>query len=98
MPETKNIVFNHKEVAEALVRKADIHEGLWGLYVEFGIAAANVGSSPEEGLNPAAIVPILKLGIQKFEKPNNLTVDASEVNPKGKPKIKPKKKKKPKKD
>ena len=93
MPETKNIVFSHKEVAEALVGKADIHEGLWGLYVEFGIAGANVGSSPEGDIQPAAIVPILKLGIQRFKKPSNLTVDASEVNPKDKPKKMKKQKK-----
>ena len=99
MPETKNIVFTYKEVAEALVRKADIHEGLWGLYMEFGIGGANIGSSPEGDLQPAAIVAISKLGIQRFEKPNNLTVDASEVNPEIiTKKITPKKKKKQKKD
>lgn len=89
MPEPKSIVFTHKEVAEALVKKADIHEGLWGLYVEFGIAGANIGSGPDE-LNPAAIVPVLKLGVQKFDKENNLTVDASVVNPKRKPRTKKK--------
>jgi len=82
MPEAKNIVFNFKEIAEALIRKADVHEGLWGLVVRFGLAGANIGSAPgSEDLRPAAIVPILELGIQKFNEPNSLTVDAAEVNP-----------------
>jgi len=82
MPEAKNMVFTFKEIAEALIRKANIHEGLWGVFVRFGIAGANVGSGPKsEDLRPAAIVPIVELGIQKFDEPNNLTVDAAEVNP-----------------
>ena len=43
MPETKSITFTHKEVVEALIRYNDLHEGLWGLYIEFGLAAANIG-------------------------------------------------------
>ena len=85
MPETKQIVFTHKEVAEALIRHSDIHEGLWGLYVEFGLAGANIGAAPGGDLNPAAIVPIVKLGLQRFEQPNNLTADAAIVNPPQKP-------------
>ena len=94
MPEAKNIVFNYKEVAEALLGKTDINEGLWGLYVEFGIRGANIGTGPEPGddVRPAAIVPVMKIGIQKFEKPSNLTVDASKVNPKSKARKKAKKK------
>ena len=83
MPETKQIVFSHKEVVEALIRYHNLHEGLWGLYVEFGLAGANVGSKPGgDDLNPTAIVPVLKIGLQRFEKPSNLTADASIVNPK----------------
>lgn len=82
MPEMKQVTFSHKEVAEALIRYNDIHEGLWGLYVEFGLAGANIGPGPGEDMNPAAIVPILKIGLQRFDKPSNLTADAAEVNPK----------------
>jgi hypothetical protein len=68
-------------VAEALIRYNNLHEGLWGLYIEFGLGAANVG--PEEGgeVFPTAIIPVKKIGLQRYEKPNNLTVDAAEVNP-----------------
>ena len=85
MAETKQLVFTYKEVVEALLKQSDIHEGLWSLYVEFGIAAMNAGPS-EEGLKPAAIVPIMSLGITKADKLNNLTVDASVVNPSRAPK------------
>lgn len=45
--------------------------------------SARFGTDPEKGdLMPAAIVPILKLGIQRFEEESQLTVDASKVNPK----------------
>jgi hypothetical protein len=82
MPETNSITFTHKEVAEALIIKQDIHEGLWGIIIEFGIAGVNVGQGPgDPNMMPAAIVPVLKIGIQRFPSPNNMTVDAAEVNP-----------------
>lgn len=92
MGESKLITFTMPEIAEVLVKRQDIHEGLWGIYVKFGIGAANVPGGPEEGstekgnILPAAIVPVLELGIQKFDAPNSLTVDASRVNPGGKKK------------
>jgi hypothetical protein len=81
MAEPTQFVFTHKEVVEALLRKQGIHEGIWGLYVRFGISASNVGPSPTEIL-PAAIVPVVELGLQKFETENNIAVDAAKVNPK----------------
>jgi hypothetical protein len=81
MPETKTIAFSHKEVAEALVRYNDLHEGLWGLYIEFGLAAANVAPETGGDLLPTAIIPIKKIGLMRFDEPNNLTVNASEANP-----------------
>jgi hypothetical protein len=80
MPETKQITFTHGEIAAALVQYAGLKEGLWGLYVEFGIAAGNVATGEGGPLNPAAIVPVLKLGLQRFKEPNNMTADASQVS------------------
>lgn len=81
MPDAPQIYpFTHQELAEILIKHKNIHEGLWGLYVEFGIGAANIGQGPNDIL-PAAIVPIVKLGLQKFPEPNNLTVDAAKINP-----------------
>jgi hypothetical protein len=74
------IPFTYQELAEILIKHQDIHEGLWGIYVEFGIGATNIGQAPDE-LLPAAVVPIVKLGLQRFTEPNNLTADAAKVNP-----------------
>jgi hypothetical protein len=89
MAETKMIAFSMNEIAEILVKKQQIHEGFWGIYAKFGIGAANIeprplpegAPPPTHNLLPAAIVPILELGIQKFDSPNSLAVDAAKVNP-----------------
>jgi hypothetical protein len=82
MPEAKNYIFNYHELAELMIRKLDIHEGLWGVYFEFGLGGANVPTSPDsKTLSPAAITFIKGVGIQRFDVANNLTVDAAEVNP-----------------
>ena len=80
MPEATQIVFKHKELAELLVKAQGIHTGIWGLFIRFGIGASNIGPSDAE-LQPAAIVPVLEIGLQKFEKETNLSVDAAKVNP-----------------
>lgn len=84
MAESTQIVFKHKEVVEALLKRQGIHEGIWGLYVRFGIQGANIGQSDAD-LVPAAIIPILEIGLQRFKEVNNLSVDAAEVNPEGLP-------------
>jgi hypothetical protein len=81
MAEPERYAFSYKEIAEALVKKQRIHEGIWGIYIEFGIQAANAGPSDDE-LRPVAIIPVLKIGLQRFSKENNLAVDAARVNPK----------------
>ena len=80
MSESTQIVFKHKEVVEALLKQQGIHEGIWGLFVRFGLQAANIGASPAD-MMPAAIVPLLEIGLQKFEQENNMAVDAARVNP-----------------
>ncbi len=81
MPEATQISFTFKEIVEALVKRQDIHEGLWGIYIEFAFGAANVGNPKDGDVLPAAIVPVQKIGIQRFDEPSNLTVDAAIVNP-----------------
>ena len=80
MAEASQIIFSYKEVVTALLKQEGIHEGVWGIYVKFGIKGANFGES-DDTLTPTAIVPVLALGLQKFEKINNLSVDAAVVNP-----------------
>lgn len=90
MAEPGQIIFSYKEVATALLKQHGIHEGLWGVYVKFGLKGANIGES-DDALMPAAIIPVLQMGLQKFDKLNNLSVDAAKVNPK--PRTRRKKKK-----
>jgi hypothetical protein len=83
MAEPSQFVFSFKEVAEALVKRHGLHEGIWGLTVKFGMQATNMGQNDSE-LKPTVVVPILEIGLQKFDKENNLSVDAAKVNPKTK--------------
>lgn len=70
-----------EELAEVLVRHFGISTGRWGVYVEFAIAGVNV-QDPQKGLMPAAMVPIVKIGIQPFPEGAPSTVDAASVAPK----------------
>lgn len=80
MAHATQVIFSFKELAELLIKQQNIQEGLWGVYVKFGIAAGNA-PGPTGELHPTAIVPVLEIGIQKFDESNSLTVDASIVNP-----------------
>lgn len=80
MSEIDRYSFTHKEVVEALIKAQGLHEGIWGLSVEFGIGAVNAGPS-EDQILPTAVVPIVKMGIVKGLKENNLFLDAAKVNP-----------------
>jgi hypothetical protein len=80
------IIVGHKEIAELIVKQQGIHEGLWGLFLRFGLQAANIPFQGRDGsqirLFPAAVLPILEIGIQPFGELNDLCVDAAVVNPK----------------
>jgi hypothetical protein len=81
MAEIRTIVVDFKELVEALIKQQNIHEGIWQLYVEFGISAANIQSG-ENQVSPAAIVPIGKIGLTKVNAEGPIAIDASKVNPK----------------
>lgn len=78
MPTPTQFTFTHKEIAELLVREAGLTEGIWGLQLRFGMSATNFGPSDEE-LNPAAVIAIIQIGLQRFDALNNLSVDAAQV-------------------
>ena len=80
MAEPSLIIYTFKELAELLVKDRGIHEGFWGIYVKFGIRAANAGETDDD-IKPTALVPVMEMGLQKFEGLNNLSVNAAEVNP-----------------
>jgi hypothetical protein len=80
VPQPTKLSFSHKEVATALIKHQGISNGIWGLHVRFGIEAMNVGVRDAD-LQPSAVIPVLSIGLQRFEKLNNLSVDAALVNP-----------------
>lgn len=80
MAEATQYLFSFKELAELMIKRQDLHEGLWAIYVKFGINAANISLGGADHL-PTALVPILEIGIQKQDQPSSLTVDAAKVNP-----------------
>ncbi len=79
MPEIKQVTFTYKEIVEALLIKQNVHEGIWGIYMEFAIQGTNIES--HAGTYPAAVVPVVKIGLQKMDKVGPISVDAAEVNP-----------------
>jgi hypothetical protein len=79
MAEPTQFSFTFKELAAALVKEAGLTSGIWGIQVRFGISARNVGGT-EQDIVPAAIVPIVEIGLQKFDRENNLSVDASVIS------------------
>ena len=85
MAEASQMTFSFKEVAEALVKKQGIHDGIWSVNVNFALTATNMGPN-ENDLKPAAVLAILQIGLQKVEKETNLAVDAAKVNPRSKTK------------
>lgn len=82
MAEATMLMFELHEIVELLIKKQGIHEGLWGISIEFGLAAANIPTGPDgTTLVPAALNFVQHIGIKKHEQPTNLTVDAAKVNP-----------------
>lgn len=80
MAEIEKITFSYQEVVEALVKKQGIHEGIWGIYLEFAIGGANIGTGNDDIL-PSAIIPVVKIGLQKTNEITNISLDAAVVNP-----------------
>ena len=71
--------FNLYQVTVALIKEADVHDGLWQLQVAFGQSAANL--SVNEKMTPTALTQILGLQLGRVDTMDVLTVDAAQVNP-----------------
>lgn len=88
MAESTQIRFEHRELAAILVKQQGIHKGHWALSVQFGLSAANITGTfqGEPRMCPTAILPVLNVGIRALDEPNDMSVDASKVNPSAKKK------------
>lgn len=81
MPEIGQFTYSYQELAEILIKQQGIHEGLWGFYFELGIGAGTT-AGPDGNFVPMAVIPLQRVGIQKFDQEaKGLTVDAAVVNP-----------------
>lgn len=86
MGEPQIITFEYKELVTTLIKHQGIHEGLWSVTIQVGLQTGNIQAGPSEtDMVPGIAIPLLKIGIQKQDKPNPLTVDAAKVNPPSKP-------------
>lgn len=82
MADTQQILFLHKDIAEMLIKRQGLHEGCWGICLEFGISVGSVEFPPQSGnANPGATLTVSKIGIQRSDVPNPLAVNAADVNP-----------------
>lgn len=82
MAEATQLMFKHAEVVTALIKQQGLHEGIWALTVHFGLGAVNAGQSPDgSDANPAAVIPVLGIGLQRADAASNIAVDAAIVNP-----------------
>lgn len=79
MSDNKLMKYSMRDLTEALIKDQGITEGKWMLSVEFGIGAINAGVD-QQNLSPAAVVPLVSVGLIPSEADNNLTVDASALN------------------
>jgi hypothetical protein len=82
MPESTRLSFSYQEVLEALIKKADLHQGRWQLVMTFGLTALNMGPKDSEVV-PGAAIAVTAIGLQKAttQSPPALTADAATVNP-----------------
>lgn len=82
MPEINQYTFKYSEVAEALIKQANIHEGRWQVVLQFGLGVANMGPNQQEVV-PGAAIAVQSIGLAKAvpDSPESLVVDAAKVNP-----------------
>lgn len=77
------ISFTWTEVAELLIKKADVHEGRWVAIPEYSVNAGIIGQSPGDSRpGVALLLPSLQLAKADPNSPSQLVVDAAVVNPK----------------
>ena len=78
MAEVSQYDFPLAEVAELLMHKAGIKEGLWTIGVNFAIGVAAAGPDREH-VRPSALVSVDHLVLTKATEEGPLTFDAAEV-------------------
>ena len=72
-----SVKFNHKEVAEALIKAKGIREGIWAVGFEILQKAATVNHNGQA--IPAAVNMIVAVVLSRVAEENNLTANASKI-------------------
>ncbi len=75
--ESSSIKFNHKEVAEALIKAKGIREGIWGIGFEIVQKAATVNQDGQ--VIPAAVNMIVGVVLSRVAEENNLSANANKM-------------------
>lgn len=84
MAETSQYKFNFQEVAAALLKEQNVHDGLWVLGFGFNFTVGLMGPSPETA-GPATLIQVQDVILSRhpMDQPRNpMVVDAAELNPK----------------
>jgi hypothetical protein len=68
-----------KEVGELLVKKYDLHEGIWDISIEIQAGIGQFGALPD--VLPGAMFRISRIGLSRAPEIGPHTVNAAEVNP-----------------
>lgn len=80
-PEPK--LLKHSDLVALLIKEFGIHDGIWTLAVELQFGALTAGAD-EQSLYPTGLVSVKSIGLSPGSKENNISIDASRVNPKPK--------------
>jgi hypothetical protein len=83
MAEPTQFSFDLKELTELLIKKQDLHQGVWSVGFEFMVGMGAFGQTQDD-VRPGAMIQIAKL--QLARQPDGTpappySVDASVVNP-----------------
>jgi hypothetical protein len=83
MPEVNQYMVSPRELAELILKSANVREGRWFLVANFGFAPGNFGSSPAQ-LAPGVAVVLQGLGVQRetpeLKIPPEIVVDAAKLH------------------
>jgi hypothetical protein len=84
MAEITQYSFSFAEIAEALIKRQNLHEGEWVVGVEFVLNVGSMGMSPE-AIRPGAMILANQLQLVRAipgqQQPPGLAVNAAVVNP-----------------
>ncbi|UQV43462.1 hypothetical protein KIV45_15965 [Janthinobacterium lividum] len=78
MAEATQIMYTGSEILKLMLKDQGIKEGNWVLALEFGFSAVTAGPTPETSM-PSAIVGVGKVGLQRVDAANLISVDAAKI-------------------